>query len=199
MESRLMPRSIRSVATVAALALVLSPSLAMGQMPVRRDNNPFAGKPAPIAPVNVARAVIEHEKDMALSDSQRTQIVLIQRRLDSTTAPMLKKLDSLRPSWRPAGGLNDLSQEQRDQLATLRAAQVAVIDSLSPTFAKAREQVMSVLRPEQRERAAKYERDARKRAQEQAKRELESRETMEGGAGRRRGQIRDATGRAPLG
>ena len=194
-----MPRSIRSVATVAALALVLSPSLAMGQMPVRRDNNPFAGKPAPIAPVNVARAVIEHEKDMALSDSQRTQIVLIQRRLDSTTAPMLKKLDSLRPSWRPAGGLNDLSQEQRDQLATLRAAQVAVIDSLSPTFAKAREQVMSVLRPEQRERAAKYERDARKRAQEQAKRELESRETMEGGAGRRRGQIRDATGRAPLG
>jgi hypothetical protein len=193
-----MPRSIRSVATVAALALVLSPSLATGQMPVRRDNSPFAGKPAPVAPVNVPRAVIEHEKEMALSDSQRTQIFVIQRRLDSTTAPMLRKLDSLRPSWRPAGGLNDLSQEQRDQLVTLRAAQIAVIDSLSPTFAKAREHVMSVLRPEQRERAAKYERDARKRAQEQAKRELESRETMEAGAGRRRGQIRDATGRAPL-
>jgi len=194
-----MPRSIRSVATVAALALVLSPSLAMGQMPVHRDNNPFAGKPAPIVPVNVARTVIEHEKDMALSDSQRTQIVVIQRRLDSTTAPMLKKLDSLRPSWRPAGGLNDLSQEQRDQLVTLRAAQVAVIDSLSPTFSKARDQVMSVLRPEQRERAAKYEKDARKRAQDQAKRELETRETMERGSGRRRGEIRDATGRAPLG
>jgi len=199
MESFLMPRSIRSVATVAALALVLSPSLAMGQMPVHRDNNPFAGKPAPIVPVNVARTVIEHEKDMALSDSQRTQIVVIQRRLDSTTAPMLKKLDSLRPSWRPAGGLNDLSQEQRDQLVTLRAAQVAVIDSLSPTFSKARDQVMSVLRPEQRERAAKYEKDARKRAQDQAKRELETRETMERGSGRRRGEIRDATGRAPLG
>ena len=194
-----MPRSIRSVATVAALALVLSPSLAMGQMPVHRDNNPFAGKPAPIVPVNVARTVIEHEKDMALSDSQRTQIVVIQRRLDSTTAPMLKKLDSLRPSWRPAGGLNDLSQEQRDQLVTLRAAQVAVIDSLSPTFSKARDQVMSVLRPEQRERAAKYEKDARKRAQDQAKRELETRETMERRSGRRRGEIRDATGRAPLG
>ena len=197
-----MPRSTRSVATlatVATLALVVSPSVATGQMPVRRDNNPLAGKPAPIVPVNVARSVIEHERDMALSDSQRTQIVVIQRRLDSTTAPMLKKLDSLRPSWRPAGGLNDLSQEQRDQLVTLRAAQAAVIDSLSPTFAKAREQVMSVLRPEQRERAAKFERDARKRAQERAKRELESRETMEAGSGRRRGQIRDATGRAPLG
>jgi hypothetical protein len=194
-----MPRSIRSVATVAALALVLSPSLATGQMPVRRDNSPFAGKPVPVAPVNVARAVIEHERDMALSDSQRTEIVLIQRRLDSTTAPMLRKLDSLRPSWRPAGGLNDLSQEQRDQLVSLRAAQVAVIDSLSPTFAKAREQVMSVLRPEQKDRAAKYEKDARKRAEEQAKRELETREPMDGGYGRRRGEIRDATGRAPLG
>jgi hypothetical protein len=194
-----MPRSIRSVATVAALALVLSPSLATGQMPVRRDNSPFAGKPVPVAPVNVARAVIEHEKDMALTDSQRTEIVLIQRRLDSTTAPMLRKLDSLRPSWRPAGGLNDLSQEQRDQLVSLRAAQVAVIDSLSPTFAKAREQVMSVLRPEQKDRAAKYEKDARKRAEEQAKRELETREPMDGGYGRRRGEIRDATGRAPLG
>lgn len=194
-----MPRTIRSVATIAALALVLSPSLATGQMTPRRDKGPFDGKPAPIVPVNVARAVIEHERDMALSDSQRTQIVLIQRRLDSTTAPMLRKLDSLRPSWRPAGGLYDLSQEQRDQLVSLRAAQVAVIDSLSPTFAKAREQVMSVLRPEQKDRAAKYEKDARKRAEEQARRELDTRQPVEGGYGRRRGDIQDATGRAPLG
>src|SRR5215207_997231 len=180
MESRLMPRSIRSVATVAALALVLSPSLAMGQMPVRRDNNPFAGKPAPIVPVNVARAVIEHEKDLALSDSQRTQIVLIQRRLDSTTAPLLRKLDSLRPTWRPANGLNDLSQEQRDQLVAFRKVQAAIVDSLTPSFTKARQQVMAVLAPKQQERAAKLEKDARKRAEEAAKRELEGRQVMEG-------------------
>ena len=193
-----MPRSIRSVTTVAALALVLSPSLAMGQMVIRRDKGVFDGKPLPVVPVNVARTVIEHEKDMALSDSQRTQIVLIQRRLDSTTAPMLKKLDSLRPTWRPAGGLNDLSQEQREQLVSLRAAQVAVIDSMSPTFAKAREQVMSLLRPEQKDRATKYEKDARKRAEEAAKREVEFPLQYERPE-RRRGMIRDATGRAPLG
>ena len=112
---------------------------------------------------------------------------------------MLKKLDSLRPSWRPAGGLNDLSQEQRDQLVSLRAAQIAVIDSLSPTFAKARDQVMSVLRSEQKERAAKFEKNARKRAEESAKRELESSpQPYERPAGRR-GMIRDATGHTPLG
>ena len=141
-------------ATVATLALVLLPSLAMGQY-VRRDNNPFAGKPAPIAPVNVARTIIEHEQDMALTDSQRTQIVLIQNRLDSVAAPLLRKIDSLKPTWRPAGGINDLSPEQREQLFSLRKAQFEVIDSLTPTFAKAREQVMTVLTPEQRDRATK--------------------------------------------
>lgn len=192
-----MSRSNRTVVVAAALGLVLLPSIATGQY-VRRDNNPFAGKPAPIAPVNVARVVIERERDMALSDSQRTEIVLIQRRLDSTAAPLLKKLDSLRPTWRPAGGPNDLTPEQREHLATTRAAQAAVVDSLTPTFAKAREQVMALLRPEQRERAAKLERETRKRAEERSKRELESPQMMEG-YGRRRGQIRDATGRAPLG
>jgi hypothetical protein len=192
-----MPRSNRSVATVATLALVLLPSIAMGQY-VHRDNNPFAGKPVPVVPVNVARAVIEHEVDFALTDSQRTQIILIGRRLDSTAAPLLKKIDSLKPTWRPAGGINDLSPEQRDQLVALRTAQFAVIDSLMPAFAKAREQVMTVLDPEQRERAEKLEKNARKRAEEMAKKELESPRPRED-YGRRRGEIRDATGRAPLG
>jgi Spy/CpxP family protein refolding chaperone len=197
MESSLMPRSNRSVATVVMLALVLLPAFARGQMPMHRDNNPFSGKPAPIVPVNVARAVIEHEHDMALTDSQRSQIVLIQRRLDSTAAPLLKRIDSLKPTWRPAGGINDLSPEQRDQLVALRTAQFAVIDSLTPTFAKAREQVMSVLNPEQRDRAAKLEKNERKRAEEMAKQELEGPRQRED-YGRRRGEIRDATGRAPL-
>lgn len=192
-----MSRSNRTVVVAATLGLALLPSIAAGQY-VRRDNNPFAGKPAPLAPVNVARVVIERERDMALSDSQRTEIVLIQRRLDSTAAPLLKKLDSLRPTWRPAGGPNDLTPEQREQLARTRVAQAAVVDSLTPTFAKAREQVMSLLRPEQRDRAAKLERETRKRAEERSKRELESPQMMEG-YGRRRGQIRDATGRTPLG
>ena len=191
-----MSRSTRTV-VVATLASVLLPSLAMGQY-VRHDNNPFNGKPAPIVPVNVARTVIEHERELALSDSQRTQIAAIQRRLDSTAAPLLKKLDSVRPTWRPAGGINDLSQEQRDQLVAYRNVQVSVVDSLTPSFAKAREQVMTVLTPEQKDRAAKLETDARKRAENAAKREIEP-PMMDAGYGRRRGDIRDATGRAPLG
>jgi hypothetical protein len=194
-----MPRSTRRVATVTAFVLAVLPSVAMGQG-VRHDNSPFAGKPVPTAPVSVAKAILEHDnKDMALSDSQRVQLALIQRRLDSASAPLMKRLDSLRPSWRPAGGLGDLSQEQRDELIARRAGQTAVIDSLTPTFVKARDQVMAVLRPEQKDRAAKLEKEARKRAEEAARRELETREVIEGGRQRRRGEIRDGTGRAPLG
>ena len=89
-----MSRPIRTVVVAGTLALILSPSVATGQMPVRRDNNPFAGKPGPIAPVNVARTVIQHERDRALTDSQRTQIVVSQRRLDSATAPLQVRVTS---------------------------------------------------------------------------------------------------------
>jgi hypothetical protein len=197
MESFPMRRSNRSF-TVATLALVLLPSLAMGQG-VRRDNNPFSGKPVPIVPVNLARVVIERSSDLALTDSQRTQVAYVQRQLDSVAAPMLTKLATLKPTWRPAGGINDLSPEQREQLVAFRAAQVALIDSLTPSFAKARDQVMSVLSPEQRDRAAKLEKNARKRAEETAKKELEVAPQQMEGYGRRRGQIRDDTGRPPLG
>ena len=81
----------------------------------------------------------------------------------------------------------------------MRAAQAKVIDSLTPAYTSAREQVMAVLRPEQRDRATKLEKDARKRAEETAKRELEGPQQQMEGQGRRRGEIRDGTGRAPLG
>jgi hypothetical protein len=56
---------------------------------------------------------------------------------------------------------------------------------------------MTMLNPEQRERAEKLEKNARKRAEEMAKKELEGQRPRED-YGRRRGEIRDATGRAPL-
>jgi hypothetical protein len=192
-----MHRSSRSVAIVTALVLVLLPTATRAQNAVRHDNSPFAGKAAPIVPVSVAKAVLEGDKDMALSDSQRVQLTLIQRQLDSATTPLIARLDSLKPTWRPAGGLNDLSQEQRDELVAKRQAQVALIEQMTPSFVKARERVMALLRPEQQDRANKLEKNARKRAEEFARREFEQMENV--GRDRRRGDIRDATGRTPLG
>ncbi|MDB4882904.1 MAG: hypothetical protein JWL95_1670 [Gemmatimonadetes bacterium] len=193
-----MHRTSRS-AVVAALVMVLLPTMAQAQGGVHHDNSPFAGKPAPIAPVSMAKVVLESDKDMALSDSQRVQLALIQKQLDSVNAPLLALLDSLKPSWRPAGGLNDLSQEQRDELVTRRNAQIALVQEITPNFVKARERVMAVLRPEQQDRANKLEKNARKRAEEVAKRELQQLENVGMQQRGRRGDIRDGTGRTPLG
>ena len=164
-----MRRQIRSIATVTAFALVVLPSVVKAQY-LRHDNDPFGGKPAPIAPVSVAKAILErNDKEIALDPEQTTQLQRIQAKLDSANAPYLKRLEAARPSWRPAGGLGDLSQEQRDQLVAYRHAQEAIVDSVGPNVVKANEQARALLRPEQRERAAKLEKDARKRAEELAK------------------------------
>ena len=190
-------RQIRSIATVTALTLVVLPSVVKAQY-LRHDNDPFGGKPAPIAPVSVAKAILErNDKEIALDPEQTTQLQRIQAKLDSANAPYLKRLEAARPSWRPAGGLGDLSPEQRDQLIAYRHAQEAIVDSVGPNVLKANEQARALLRPEQRERAAKLEKDARKRAEELAKKEFEVKQEMVPRE-RRRGEIRDGTGSAPL-
>ena len=198
-----MLRSHRRVAVVAAVALALLPSMARAQMAVRHSATLFNGVPEPIVPVSLAKVVLESDdKDLVLTDSQRVQLKVIQRQLDSVNAPLLKKLDSLKPTWRPAGGLNDLSSEQRDQLVELRTAHDAVIEQIRPNVAASREHAMAVLNKDQQERAAKLEKNARKRAEDQAKRELQELENPVGGMRRpprERGQIRDATGSSPLG
>jgi len=197
MESLQMRRQIRSIAIVTAFALVVLPSVVTAQY-LRHDNDPFGGKPAPIAPVSVAKAILErNDKEIALDPEQTTQLQRIQARLDSANAPYLQRLEAARPSWRPAGGLGDLSQEQRDQLVAYRHAQEAIVDSVGPNVTKANEQARALLRPEQRERAAKLEKDARKRAEELAKKEFEVKQEMVPRE-RRRGEIRDGTGSAPL-
>lgn len=198
-----MLRSSRRAAVITMVTLALLPSMARAQMTVRHSATLFNGVPAPIVPISVAKVVLDNDdKDMALTDSQRVQLRLVQKQLDSVNAPLIAKLDSIKPTWRPAGGLNDLSLEQRDQLVAYRKAHDEIIEQIRPNVAASREHAMAVLNKDQQERAAKLEKNARKRAEDVAKRELQELENPIGGMRRpprERGQIRDATGRTPLG
>ena len=197
-----MLRSSRRAAVVTLVTLALLPSVARAQMTVRHSATLFNGVPAPIVPISVAKVVLDgDDKDMALTDSQRVQLRLVQKQLDSVNAPLMAKLDSIKPTWRPAGGLNDLSLEQRDQLVAYRKAHDEIIEQIRPNVSASREHAMAVLNKDQQERAAKLEKNARKRAEDVAKRQLQELENPIGGMRRprERGQIRDATGRTPLG
>jgi hypothetical protein len=61
---------------------------------------------------------------------------------------------------------NDLSQEQREEIAARRSAIAAVMEGMRETNALARQRAMAILSAEQQEKAAELENDARKKADE---------------------------------
>ena len=91
------------------------------------------------------------------------------------------KLDSLRPTRMPANGMNDLSQEQRDEIEARRVAVAAVIEGMRETNAIARKKVMAALNPEQQDKAAEFEERAQKKTDDEVKKRARGR----GGMGRR--------------
>lgn len=156
-------RSIRS----ALLLVVLAAPLASAQYGARRGNGrpeDVLALPPRLAP-GVAALVLEHAADLALADSQRVVIESIRRTQDSTNRPWMQRLDSLRPTSRPVNP-NDLSQEQRDEIAARRSAIAVVMDGMRESNALARQRTMAVLSPEQQQKAAELENDARKQADE---------------------------------
>jgi hypothetical protein len=185
-----MRRPLNNALLVAAMGLLGISSLAQAQMggshsPQRNNNNPedigITGPP-PIA-ATVAALAIEHSAELKLTDSQNIALATIRRSQDSANAPRLKTLDSLRPTRRPAGGVNDLSQEQRQEIEERRAAITPVLEAIRETNAEARIKVMALLDPDQQKRAAELEHDAQKSAEEDFKRR--SRDGFDGGQQRR--------------
>ena len=196
-----MRRPLNTAFIVAVMALLGISSLSHAQMggsrsAQRNNNNPedigITGAP-PIAAV-VAALAIEHAAELGLTDSQNIALATILHTQDSANAPRIKTLDSLRPTRRPANGVNDLSQEQREEIETRRSAITPVLEAMRETTAEARVKVMALLNPEQQKRAAELERDAQKRAEEDGRNR--SRDAF-GGAQQQ--QRRRGNGRPPEG
>jgi len=138
----------------------------------------------PWIPPGVAALVLTHASDFSLADSQRVALESIRQFQDSANRPWLARLDSLRPTSQPLNP-KDLSQEQREEIAARRTAIAAVLNGMRETNALARQRTMAVLSPEQQQRAAELENDARKQADQE--RERRGRFAAEGQDGRRRG------------
>jgi hypothetical protein len=183
---------LKNVVTLAVMTLLGITSQATAQMggsrsSQRNNNSPedigIVGAP-PVAR-SVAALAVEHAAELSLTDSQTIALEQIRRTQDSVNAPRLKTLDSLRPTRRPAGGVNDLSPEQRQEIEERRAAITPVLEAVRETNAQARVKVMAVLNQEQQKRAAKLEDEARKNADEEFKRR--NRTEFGGGMERMRG------------
>jgi hypothetical protein len=114
----------------------------------------------------VAALAVDHAAELALADSQRVVLQAIRQHQDSANRPWLLRLAALRPQARPLNP-DDLSPEQQEEIAARRKAIGVVMEGMSGTNLLARQRAMAVLSPAQQERAAKLEKEARKRADEE--------------------------------
>lgn len=167
-----MRRPLHHAVTIATLAMFTVSAAASAQRANRgqrqQNNYPesigIAGPP--VLPPTLATIVLDHAADIGIADNQRTALESIRQVQDSANKPWLAKLDSLKPTAIPAGGAKDLSPEQQQDVATRKKAIADVLDSMHDTNAYAREKVMALLTPDQQQKAAKYEDDARKKAED---------------------------------
>jgi len=151
----------------ALLLLVLAAPLASAQYRPRGNDRPEDALALPPRPApGVAALALEHAADLALADSQRVVLESIRRTQDSANRPWLARLDSLRPSRRPVNP-NDISPDQQEEIAARRSAIAVVMEGMRENNALARQHAMAILSPEQQEKAAKLENDARKQADEE--------------------------------
>jgi hypothetical protein len=153
--------------TIAVLIAVTAAPLASAQYRPRGSDKPEDALALPPRPVpGVAALVLEHAGELSLADSQRVVLEAIRVMQDSVNRPWVARLDSLRPTRVPANP-NDLSPEQVEEIEARRQAIATVLEGMRETNALARQRAMAVLTPEQQERAADLENDARKRADEE--------------------------------
>src|SRR5580765_1032894 len=66
--------------------------------------------------VNVVNLLVEHRQDLALTDTQFTRVIAIKRALDSTNAPLMRKLDSVQRLFKNGPLFSNGSPERRDSL-----------------------------------------------------------------------------------
>ncbi|HXT16025.1 MAG TPA: hypothetical protein VN706_10385 [Gemmatimonadaceae bacterium] len=115
--------------------------------------------PRQVNPVNL---LIAHRQELALSDSQFMHIVALKRTLDSTNAPLMRRLDSVQHVFR--GGLifSEQSREHRDSVADARMFVKGTSAELHDNYLAAREKAFGELNATQYAKAVDLEASAEK-------------------------------------
>jgi hypothetical protein len=165
-------RYLASVVSLAASAVLLA-APARAQYGGRGGSyGQDAGLTVPRVAQSVASLAVRFGGDLQLSQVQLESIIAVRQRQDSANAPWLRTLDSLRNGPRPVNP-RDLSQEQRELLVARRAAVKSALDAIRTTDDLARQQVMAVLTPDQRGKAAQLEEGAVRLARAQTQRRVD--------------------------
>lgn len=119
--------------------------------------------------VNPVNLLIEHRPALALTDTQFARVIVVKRALDSTNAPLVRRLDSLSRLFK--GGLifSEPSKARRDSLADARVMVDRTMADLRDNLSAGREKAYALLSESQLTKAQQIEDDAQKAIDEEAK------------------------------
>jgi hypothetical protein len=118
--------------------------------------------------VNAVNLLVQHRPELALSDSQFMQVITIKRTLDSTNAPLVRKLDSVQRLFKNGPVFSEGSPERRDSLYDAQNLVREVTASVRDNNASWREKAYALLSSQQLEKAQRLESAAEQQVAESA-------------------------------
>lgn len=119
--------------------------------------------------VNAVNLLVEHRQDLALSDTQFKQVIAIKRALDSTNAPLMRKLDSVQRLFKNGPLFSSGSPERRDSLNEANAVVRETVAAVRENNATSRDQAYGLLSSRQLDSAHGLEAKAEQQIQDAEK------------------------------
>jgi hypothetical protein len=114
-------------------------------------------------PVNPVNLLIEHRQELTLTDTQFVRVIAIKRALDSTNAPLMRRIDSVQRLFK--GGkpiFSDPSPARRDSLAEGKSAVQEMLVGVRENISDGREKAFALLSGQQAAKAQEIEAKAAK-------------------------------------
>ncbi len=118
--------------------------------------------------VNAVNLLVEHRQDLALTDTQFTRVIAIKRALDSTNAPLMRKLDSVQRLFKNGPLFSNGSPERRDSLTEANSLVRETVTAVRENNATSRDQAYTLLSARQLDSAHGFEAKAEQQIQDAA-------------------------------
>jgi hypothetical protein len=118
--------------------------------------------------VNAVNLLIEHRPELALSDTQFMRVIAIKRTLDSTNAPLMRRLDSVQRLFKNGPLFSQGGAERRDSLTEARFLVRDVTAAVRENNATGRDQAYALLSAKQLDTAHSLEAAAEQRIADEA-------------------------------
>lgn len=138
-----------------------------GRLPGHLEREPGIAVPKVVNPVNL---LVEHRQQLALSDTQFLRVIAIKRVLDSTNAPLARKLDSVQRLFKGGPVFSEPNAERRDSLARAKGLVQDMTGAIEDNNNAARDKAYALLSAQQLVIAQDLEAKAEQAIEEDAKR-----------------------------